>query len=234
MREFVSCIMATRNRGAFVRQAIRCFLRQTYEDSELIVVDDGDEPAADLRRGASRVRYLRLEKQTPVGTKLNIGVGEARGTILQKLDDDDYYAPDFLEKAVMGLATGEPERTVVAWGSFLVLLAGGTQLHFSGEHWAAGGTLCFHREVWRRAQFRDTPGEVDKSFLLDHHPNLLRVRAPESYLLVRHGGNTWTEWGAETVDQFFRRLPVYPKALEALIDPESLEFYRSLRYGAGR
>ncbi len=232
MGELLSCIVATRNRGAFVRQAIRCFERQSYADSELIVVDDGDEPVAELCRGASRVRYLRLERRTPVGIKLNIGAEEARGTILQKLDDDDYYAPDFLERAVAGLAAGERERTVVAWGSFLVLMAGGAQLHFSGEHWAAGGTLCFHREVWLRAPFRDRPGEVDKYFLLDHHPHLVRVRAPESYLLVRHGGNTWTDWGSETVDQLFRRMPVYPKALEELIDPESLEFYRSLRYEA--
>ena len=38
----VSCIMPTRGRPAFAQRAIDCFLRQTWEEKELIVVDDLD------------------------------------------------------------------------------------------------------------------------------------------------------------------------------------------------
>ena len=228
MPELVSCILATRNRGAFVRQAIRCFQRQTYDHSELIVVDDGEEPVAESCGGLARVRYIRLHQSTPLGKKLNIGVCAADGTIIQKLDDDDYYAPDFLERAVRALSTHAPKRTVVAWCCFLVLLPGEDQLRHSGHNWAAGGSLCFRPELWRRAPFRDLPGP-DSVFLKDLQPNLVRVCAPESFLVVRHGQNTWTQWGTETVDQYFQRLPVYPKPLDALVDPQDLPFYRSLR-----
>ncbi|HTS71733.1 MAG TPA: glycosyltransferase [Terriglobia bacterium] len=228
MPELVSCILATRNRGAFVRQAIRCFQRQTYDHSELIVVDDGEEPVAGLCCGLERVRYIRLHHRTPLGKKLNIGVCAADGTILQKLDDDDYYAPDFLERAVGALASGNPQRTVVAWCCFLVLLPGEDQLRHSGHNWASGGSLCFRPELWRRGPFRDLPGP-DSVFLKDHQPNLVRVCAPESFLVVRHGQNTWTQWGGETVDQYFHRLPIYSKPLDALVDPQDLPFYRSLQ-----
>jgi hypothetical protein len=48
----VSCILATGNRTGFTRQAIRCFLRQTMDDSELIVVDDGRRISRRLVRGS--------------------------------------------------------------------------------------------------------------------------------------------------------------------------------------
>ncbi len=44
MGEFISCVMATCDRPAFFRQAIRYFQRQSYADAELIVVDDGAHP----------------------------------------------------------------------------------------------------------------------------------------------------------------------------------------------
>jgi glycosyltransferase involved in cell wall biosynthesis len=226
--ELVSCILATGNRAAFVRQAIRCFLRQTYQRSELIVMDDGAEPVAGLCSVSPRIRYFRLPERTPVAAKLNAGVEHAQGAIIQKLDDDDYYAPDFLERAVDGLSSGDPARTIVAWDCYLVLLPGQTTLRHSGHGWAAGGTLCFRPELWQRQHFRDVPGQVDLCFLRDHQPNLVRICAPESYVLVRHGRNTWTKLGSETVDQYFQRQPAYHKSLTELVGPEDLPFYLSL------
>ena len=226
--ELVSCILATGNRVAFVRQAIRCFLRQTYQRSELIVVDDGAEQVSGLCAVSPRVRYLRLDEPTPMAGKLNIGIEHAQGTIIQKIDDDDYYAPDFLERAVGGLSSGDPARTIVAWDCFLVLLPAATTLRHSGHGWAAGGTLCFRPELWQRKHFRDMPGKVDTCFIEDHQPNLVRICAPESYLMVRHGRNTWTKWGAETVDQYFQGQPAYHKSLAEVIDREHLPFYLSL------
>lgn len=233
MPELVSCILATRNRGAFVRQAIRCFQRQTYDHSELIVVDDGDEPVAELCSGLSRIRYLKLPQRTPMSEKLNTAVRNAGGAVIQKMDDDDYYAPDFLERAVRALSSCDPARTVVAWCCFLVLLAGETEVRHSGHGWAAGGTLCFRPELWQRGHFRDFPGAVDAHFLRDHQPKIIRVCAPESYLVVRHGRNTWTTVGAERTDDWFKRLPVYHKPLDALVESADLECYHSLEYKLG-
>src|SRR5262249_52524607 len=72
--KLVSCLLATGDRQAMVRQALRYFLRQTYDNSELIVVDDGREPVAELCAGICRVKYVRLESPTLLGTKLNIAM----------------------------------------------------------------------------------------------------------------------------------------------------------------
>jgi len=48
IRPVVSCIMPTYNRRKFVPQAIRYFLRQSYEPKELLIIDDGSDPVNDL------------------------------------------------------------------------------------------------------------------------------------------------------------------------------------------
>src|ERR1043166_1315605 len=103
MTPLVSCVLVTRDRPAFVRQALRCFSSQDYPDKELIVVDDGAAPVESLCAGVPRLTYIRLDTPAPTGTKLNLGIEAARGDILQKLDDDDFYAPGFLSIAARRL-----------------------------------------------------------------------------------------------------------------------------------
>ncbi|HEY7307528.1 MAG TPA: glycosyltransferase family 2 protein [Bryobacteraceae bacterium] len=225
----VSCIMATRDRRLFIPQALRCFSRQTYSESELIIVDDGREPVADLCDGIPRVRYIRLHKPATTGTKLNIGIERAQGEIVQKLDDDDYYHPNFLKLAVARLPSHASARTLVAWDCFLILVAGETRLRHSGHGWDAGGTFCFYRRLWEHKPFRDVAKNEDYWFVNDHRPRIRRVCAAEHYILVRHGRNTWQLISGERVDSYFQSLPLYPRALDALVPPEDLAFYRSLR-----
>ena len=207
-------------------------MRQTYQHSELIVVDDGEQPVAKLCPRSLRVRYVRLPCATPTGTKLNIGIRQARGTVIQKLDDDDYYHPDFLKLAVSHLPVKDRTHFLVGWDCFLVLLAEEARVRFSGHGWVAGGTFCFSRELWERANFRDVPRDEDDWFLRDLQPEVVPVCAPEHYILVRHGQNTWTRMrNRQSVDDFFRDLPEYQKPLEDLMDPCDQAFYRSLARG---
>ena len=227
----VSCILATGNRTGFTRQAIRCFLRQTMDDSELIVVDDGDESVADLCAGLFRVRHIRLNEPTTLGRKLNIGIEQAKGSIIQKLDDDDFYAPEFLARSVAALKNAQNEKAVVTWDCFNVLIAGERMLRPSGHGWTTGGTLCFYRSLWERQRFRDVPDRVDTFFIEDHSPTLVRVCAPELYLLVRHGRNTWTSLSSGAiVDDHFRHLNVQ-RRLDEIIEPIDVAFYESLGNG---
>ena len=220
----VSCIMATGNRKQFLGRALHCFLQQTYADSELIVVDDGRGSAGDLCGGMPRIRYIHLARPASLGAKLNIGIRVAWGNTLQVLDDDDLYHPDFLKIAVNALAQGEPGRSLVGWDCFIVLLADENKPRFSGHGWVAGGTLCFSRSLWQREPFRDITCGVDQWFLRDQDVHVIRVCAPEYYLYLRHGANTWAKTGnGESVDAGFRRLPEYHLALPELLRPLGLE-----------
>lgn len=213
----------------FVQQALRCFHHQTYTDSELIVVDDGDPPVRSLCVGHPRVKYVRLDRPTPTGTKLNTAVESASGDVLQKFDDDDYYGPEFLDRAVTALAA-LPGNAIVTWDCFLIFMAGEQGARFSGHGWNAGGTLCFRREVWREAPFRGIWTGSDSQFLRDHSGPIIGLCEPEQYLLVRHGGNTWTVVGEYRTDDYFRGLAMHGRPLDDLLDSRSLEFYLGLRF----
>ncbi len=226
MSGLISCILPTRNRRNFCAQAIRCFERQTYAESELIVVDDGDPTVEDLCAGRERISYFHTGQPTLLGTKLNFGIERARGAVLHKMDDDDFYHPEFLRTAAHRV-NAAPD-CIIAWDCFLVLMAGEGEPRYSGHGWAAGGTLCFSRKLWERAPFRDLPRSVDRGFLIDHEYRIDPVCRPELYLLVRHGRNTWTRMAERDTDECLRSLPVYSKPLDELMDAADATFYRAL------
>jgi glycosyltransferase involved in cell wall biosynthesis len=223
----VSCILATNGRRNFLRQSLRCFLAQTYPNKELVVVDDSRRSAEGLCRDLPGVRYIYLPKLMRLGSKLNLGIEAGRGDILHKVDDDDFYSSEFLATSVASLSPMD-DRTIVCRCCFLVLLAGDPVIRYSGHGWKAGGTLCFHRLLWKRIPFRDVRSRVDHWFFHDHDPNIVRICRPEQYILVRHGGNTWNRVGDGEVDDYFRRLDRCGKRLEEIVALRDLRFYRRL------
>src|SRR5262249_17071702 len=89
----VSCILPTSHGRHFVRQAIRCFLRQDYPNTELLGLDDGTDAVGDCVPDDRRIRYVRLERPLPLGAKRNLACSEARGEFIIHWDDDDWYPP---------------------------------------------------------------------------------------------------------------------------------------------
>jgi glycosyltransferase involved in cell wall biosynthesis len=231
MEPLVSCVLVTRDRPAFFRQALRCYSAQTYARREIIVVDDGEDPVGALCMRVRNLTYIRLSEPTPTGSKLNLGIEAARGDILQKLDDDDYYAPAFLSTAVTHLRRTRQRRALVAWCCFLVLITGEPHLYFSGHGWHPGGTLCFRRSLWKRHRFRDMYASSDSWFIRDNGPTIVRVCAADQYVVVRHGRNTWRRIkGVDSVEAYFRQRRVR-KGLRRVVGRANVAFYESLMAG---
>lgn len=93
----VSIIMPAYNTAPFIRAAIDSVLRQTYEDFELIVVDDcsPDDCSAICRSYSdSRVRLISLPKNSGLAQARNEGVAVARGQFIGFLDSDDVAVPE--------------------------------------------------------------------------------------------------------------------------------------------
>lgn len=237
----VSCIMATKDRPGFLRQAIKYYQQQSFKDSELIIVDDSTCSCEASIPSDSRIRYLRLSSDTPLGEKLNIAIQDSSGSILQKLDDDDYYHPQFLETTVSTLQNHGHKDALVAMGAFLVFIVGHPRLYSAGDGWFAGGTLCFFREAWNAAPFRHVSWREDVAFLEDHpHLQKIPVSNQELYVLVRHGSHTWNTIRPEVgnpayasiegtnVTQYFSDCVPYHKAITELMPAEDARFYCQL------
>jgi glycosyltransferase involved in cell wall biosynthesis len=119
----VSVIIPTCNRAQFLRSAIESVRKQTFQDFEIIVVDDAsnDETPEVVRSFADgRVRYLRRESKRGQGATRNDGIREARGEYIALLDDDDEWLPTKLQKQVALLGALPNEVGLIYTGFFRI------------------------------------------------------------------------------------------------------------------
>ncbi len=98
-RELVSIVTPTRGKTQKLLPLLyNSFSRQTYEPKELIILDTSRNPA-NFFDGIKdeRVYYVHTKKNLTLGSKRNLLASLANGTILAHFDDDDWYAPNYLE-----------------------------------------------------------------------------------------------------------------------------------------
>lgn len=96
----VSIIMPTYNRAYIIQQSIDSVLEQTYQDWELIVVDDGstdDTETVVKKNNDERIRYIKYSPNRGANHARNVGLEAAQGEYLTFLDSDAVYVPHKLE-----------------------------------------------------------------------------------------------------------------------------------------
>ena len=95
----VSVIIPTYNCAAMLRQALESVRRQTVQELEVIVVDDGstDQTPEVIREFGSWVTYLRQENQG-VAAARNTGIRLSSAPYIALLDSDDLWLPNKLER----------------------------------------------------------------------------------------------------------------------------------------
>jgi len=99
----VSIITPCHNSSEFVAQTIDSVLAQTYENWEMILVDDGStdntvQIIEEYMKKDSRIRLIKLEKNCEPAVARNRAIEEARGRYIAFLDSDDIWLPEKLEK----------------------------------------------------------------------------------------------------------------------------------------
>ncbi len=131
-RPRVSVIVPTFNRARLLPRSIRSVLNQTFEDFELLVIDDGStDDTADVLASMSdpRLRHLRQPDNAGVAHARNRGLREARGRFIAFLDSDDaWHAPklqrqidhfetldDDVGLAISGFETVKSDGRVDVW-----------------------------------------------------------------------------------------------------------------------
>ncbi len=93
----VSVIIPTYNNAQYLSQAIKSILNQTYQASEIIVIDDGstDETTEVVQSFNKNIQYIRQENKGPASAR-NTGLKIAKGKYVVFLDADDELLPDKL------------------------------------------------------------------------------------------------------------------------------------------
>lgn len=112
---FFSVIVPTRNRPDLLQRALLSISEQSFKDYEVLVVDDGSDPApaASMKEMVARLgARFQLVRREPAASRhgpnmaRNEGIRRARGRFVAFLDDDDYWCDsDHLRVAAEYLGT---------------------------------------------------------------------------------------------------------------------------------
>lgn len=111
----ISVVIPLYNKEATVARALRSVLAQTFQEFEVVVVNDGSTdngPQVVAGVGDARVRLVN-QANAGVAAARNRGVAEARGEVVAFLDADDEWLPGFLE-AVHEMVAAHPQSEMFA------------------------------------------------------------------------------------------------------------------------
>lgn len=100
----ITVLMSCYNSARWLDEAIASVLGQSFADFEFIIVNDGstDESPAIIRRNADRdPRIVVIDKENSgLADSLNVGIRQARGDWIARIDADDLCEPTRLERQI--------------------------------------------------------------------------------------------------------------------------------------
>jgi len=199
----VSVIIPTYNRAWCLPQAVASVLAQTFQNFELIVVDDGsrDDTARIAASWEPPVRFLQQANQG-VSAARNRGIRASRGRLLAFLDSDDGWQPDKLARQV---AFFEAHPAAMICQTDEIWIRRGVRVNPKHRHRKPSGwifeaslDLCLvsPSAVMARRELFDTVGVFDEELpACEDYDLWLRVSARypvhliEAPLVVKRGGH---------------------------------------------
>lgn len=199
MSNIVSVVIPLYNKGSYIARALNSVLAQTFQDFEVIVVNDGStDSGAEIVRSFfdPRVRLIQQENHG-VSVARNKGVIEARGKLIAFLDADDEWTPEHLE-VLLRLKEYYPEAG--AYATAYIYMCRGSKIRYPYFR-------CIPKGPWEgllQSYF--------KSALLGDPPvSASTVGIPKDVLIEIGGFNTMA-WAGEDLELWERIALKYPIA----------------------
>jgi glycosyltransferase involved in cell wall biosynthesis len=209
-QRMVSAIMPTGGRPNYVRHAIDMFLGQTWQNKELIIVDDSLPDRQLPYIHDRRIRHIRLHDPMQTSAKHDLALGLAMGDYICYWDDDDWYSPRRFERQVHHLNVENADFCGIARD--LVLFNSGKWARIEGPwedlaSWIGNSAMSYSRynfhdgtAMFRRVVLRNIPrhGWMDvsqKTFFLNELANrnckFVDLPNENDFVYIRHGDNAW-------------------------------------------
>lgn len=120
----ISIIMPAYNAEKYIEQAIKSVQEQTYQEWELIILDDGSSDKTEMivneiSKTDSRIQYKRNLENMGVAKTRNKGLLLAKGEWIAFLDSDDFWNKDKLEKQVELVKNSKSVKFVFTGSNFV-------------------------------------------------------------------------------------------------------------------
>jgi glycosyltransferase involved in cell wall biosynthesis len=113
----VSVLIPVYNGIPYIIETLESILKSTYNNFEIILVDDGSKDSSKntcraFERKFPRIRFFSFEDNQGMDAALNLGIKNAKGKYIARINQDDIMMPDRLEKQVKFLEEN-PDHTAV-------------------------------------------------------------------------------------------------------------------------
>ncbi len=227
----VTVIIPTFNRASWLAGAIDSVLNQTFQNFELIVIDDGstDETPKLVAKYGDRIRYYVQPNRGPASAR-NLGIKRAQADLIAFLDSDDRWLKEKLHEQV-GVMLNNPEIKICYTNEIWVrrgVRVNQKKIHqkYSGWIYQKCLSLCIisPSSVMIRREVFDKVGLFDEQFLVCEDYELwLRIshRFPiffiDKPLIIKFGGHE-----DQLSRQFWGMDRFRVQALEKMLNDNSL------------
>ncbi len=123
-KDLISVVMSAYNSEKFISGSITSILNQTYENWELIIINDASSDNTlkiinQFSENDSRIKVIDNGKNLGLTISLNIGIKNSSGEYIARLDSDDLAEPSRLEKEIDYLHA-DPDVGLVGSGAHLI------------------------------------------------------------------------------------------------------------------
>ncbi len=149
----VSAIMPTRGRPELARKAVECWQWQTYTNTELLILDDDDDPSFPGGVNGSDIYYKANLGRWNIPQKLNQLCAQANGEVIVRFDDDDWSAPGRIEDQLQRLL--DSGLGVTGYHSMMFVDESGNCRKYVNDRnsYALGTSLMFLKQFWTEHSF---------------------------------------------------------------------------------
>jgi len=237
----VSVIVPTYNRANRLEGTLRSIVSQTYQDFELIVVDDGStDNTSKVIESFPSAQYLPMKKNSGVSKARNIGLACAKGEFICFLDSDDLWKEKKLEIQIHWMESNTDNQVCY---TDEIWVRNGVRVNQMNKHRKYTGDIFRHclalcivspSSVMIRAKLFNEIGNFDESLpACEDYDLWLRIAAKYAFhfieepLIIKQGGHgdqlSRKYWG---MDRF--RVAALKKLLDQnSLDQEKLKLTRS-------
>lgn len=121
----ITILLPTYNGSRFITGSVESVLQQTFQDWELLVIDDGSiddtrEIVKEYERKDKRIRLIKNPVNLGIQKTLNKGLLEARGEYIARIDDDDRWVDKKKLEAQIMFFRNYPEYVLVGTGVIVI------------------------------------------------------------------------------------------------------------------
>ena len=199
----VSVVVPTYNRAYRLEETLRSVVNQTYQDFELIVVDDGStDDTSKVMQSFPGAQYIFMEENSGVSSARNKGLAHAKGRYICFLDSDDLWDKNKLQTQVQWM---EENMDCLVCYTDEIWIRRGVRVNSMKKHRKYSGDIFRHclplcivspSSAMLRAGLFDEVGNFDESLpACEDYDLWLRIALKCEFhfikepLIIKHGGH---------------------------------------------